>query len=61
VTGLPGHGAAGRAYLDRAALRALGAVPSRLLGKVVTTDWSTAFDGMLVLRDEAAPTFEPRR
>jgi erythromycin esterase-like protein len=58
-------GAAGDApgwtYLDRAALRSLGSVPSRLFGKVTTTDWSTAFDGVLVIRDEAAPTFEPRR
>lgn len=52
---------AGWAYLDRAALRSLGAVSSRLFGKVTTTDWSTAFDGVLVIRDEAAPTFEPWR
>lgn len=52
---------AGWAYLDRAALRSLGSVPSRLLGEVTTTDWSIAFDGVLVIRDEAAPTFEPRR
>ena len=49
------------AYLDREALRSLGSVPSRLFGKVTTSDWSTAFDGVVVLRDEAAPTFEPRR
>ena len=49
------------AYLDRAALRSLGSVPSRLFGKVTTTDWSTAFDGVLVIRDEVAPTVEPRR
>lgn len=49
------------AYLDRAALRSLGSVPSRLFGNVTTTDWSTAFDGVVVIRDEAAPTFEPRR
>ncbi|MDF1505030.1 erythromycin esterase family protein [Roseisolibacter sp. H3M3-2] len=49
------------AYLDRAALRALGPVPSRLFGRVVTTDWSAAFDGVVVLRDESAPTFVPRR
>ena len=49
------------AYLDRPALRSLGAVPSRLFGKVTTADWSAAFDGVLVIRDEAAPTFEPRR
>jgi erythromycin esterase-like protein len=53
--------AAGWAYLDRAALRSLGSVPSRLFGKISTTDWSTAFDGVLVIRDEAAPTFDPRR
>jgi erythromycin esterase-like protein len=53
--------AAGWAYLDRAALRSLGSVPSRLFGKITTIDWSTAFDGVLVIRDEAAPTFEPRR
>lgn len=48
-------------YLDRAALRSLGPVSSRLFGKIVTTDWSNAFDGVLVIRDESAPTFEPRR
>jgi len=53
--------AAGWAYLDWAALRSLGSVPSRLFGKITTTDWSTAFDGVLVIRDETAPTFEPRR
>jgi erythromycin esterase-like protein len=53
--------AAGWAYLDRAALRSLGPVPSRLFGQVTTTDWSTAFDGVLVIRDEAPPTFERRR
>ena len=49
------------AYLDGAALHSLGAVPSRLFGKITTLDWSTAFDGVVVLRDETAPTFEPRR
>jgi erythromycin esterase-like protein len=53
--------AAGWAYLDRAALRSLGPVPSRLLGRVMTIDWSTAFDGVVVIRDEAAPTSERRR
>ncbi|HEV3052951.1 MAG TPA: erythromycin esterase family protein [Longimicrobium sp.] len=52
---------AGWAYLDQAALRSLGPVPSRLFGEVATTDWSAAFDGVLVIRDEAAPAFEPRR
>jgi|GEM_PF-1701863 len=53
--------AAGWAFLDQAALRSLGPVPSRLFGEVTTTDWSAAFDGVLVIRDEAAPTSEPRR
>jgi len=52
---------AGWGYLDRATLRSLGSVPSRLFGKITTSDWSAAFDGVLVIRDEAAPTFEPRR
>jgi erythromycin esterase-like protein len=60
ATGADG-GAAAWAYLDRAALHSLGSVPSRLFGKVTTNDWSTAFDGVLVIRDEAAPTREPRR
>jgi erythromycin esterase-like protein len=54
-------GAAEWAYLDRSALGSLGRVPSRLFGKVTTNDWSTAFDGVLVIRDEVAPTAEPRR
>jgi erythromycin esterase-like protein len=49
------------AYLDRATLRSFGSLPSRLFGNVTTADWSTAFDGVLVIRDEGAPTFEPRR
>ena len=51
----------GWTYLDHATLRSLGAVPSRLYGKPTTADWSAAFDGVLVIRDEVAPTFEPRR
>jgi erythromycin esterase-like protein len=54
-------GAAGWAWLDQAALRSLGPVPSRLFGPVTTADWSAAFDGVVVIRDEAAPTSEPRR
>src|SRR5215218_4323549 len=38
-------------------LRSLGSAPSRLFGNVTTTDWSTVFDGVVVVRDEAAPTF----
>ena len=47
-------------YLDAAALRALGAVPSRLLGRFASADWSRYFDGVLVIREEVAPVFEPR-
>ena len=61
LTGGPAADSAGWAYLDRATLRSFGSVPSRLFGKITTTNWSTAFDGVLVIRDEAAPTFEPRR
>jgi erythromycin esterase-like protein len=61
LAGAAAGDSAGWAYLDRATLRSFGSVPSRLLGKVTTTDWSTAFDGVLVIRDEGAPTFEPRR
>jgi erythromycin esterase-like protein len=61
LAGQTGGDVAKWAYLDMAALRALGPVPSRLFGKVVTNDWSTAFDGVLVIRNEVAPTFEPRR
>ena len=61
LTGGAAGDSAGWAYLDRATLRSFGSVPSRLFGKVTTTDWSTAFDGVLVIRDEAPPTFEPRR
>ncbi|HLL83464.1 MAG TPA: erythromycin esterase family protein, partial [Longimicrobium sp.] len=52
---------AGWAYLDRTALRAIGPVPSRLFGPVTTADWSAAFDGVVVIRDEGPPTFEQRR
>ena len=60
TAGAPGD-TAGWVYLDRTALRSLGSVPSRLFGNVTTADWSTAFDGVVVIRDEAAPTFETRR
>ena len=58
---LGGAGDSAWAYLDAAKLHSLGPVPSRLFGKVTTADWSAAFDGVLVIRDEGAPTFEPRR
>jgi erythromycin esterase-like protein len=39
-------------------LRDLGNVPSRLLGKIVSEDWSAYFDYVLVIREEIAPAFE---
>ena len=61
LTGRAAGDSAGWAYLERATLRSFGSVPSRLFGKATIADWSTAFDGVLVIRDETAPTFEPRR
>ena len=36
----------------------LGNVPSRLLGRLVSEDWSEYFDFVLVIREEIAPVFE---
>ena len=49
------------AYLDTAALRSLGEKPSRLFGRIATADWSKLFDGIVVIREEVAPTFDPWR
>jgi erythromycin esterase-like protein len=50
------------AYLDAAALRTIGRVPSRLLGSsFASADWSTLFDAVVVFREEVAPTFDPWR
>lgn len=46
-------------YLDHDALKALGEVPSRLFGDVTVADWSSHFDGVVVFREETAPSFEP--
>jgi erythromycin esterase-like protein len=46
-------------YLDRPRLQQIGTVPSRLLGTIVSADWSEYFDGVVVIRDETAPTFKP--
>ena len=45
-------------YLDASALRGMGRVPSRLLGSVVEGEWWRHFDGVVVIRDEVAPTFD---
>lgn len=47
--------------LGPAALARLGPLPSRLLGGVTTQAWGEFFDLVVVIRDEAAPTFPPRR
>jgi erythromycin esterase-like protein len=47
------------ALLDSKKLRATGRVPSRLLGKFVSDTWSDYFDAVVVIRQEAAPTFDP--
>lgn len=48
-------------FLDAAALRRIGRVPSRLFGRFTEAVWSLHFDGVVVFREERAPTFEPRR
>jgi erythromycin esterase-like protein len=45
--------------LDSEKLRAMGRVPSRLLGKFVSETWSDYFDAVVVIRQETAPTFDP--
>jgi erythromycin esterase-like protein len=47
------------AFLDASALRSLGPAPSRLLGSFTAADWSTYFDGVVVIREEVAPVFDP--
>jgi erythromycin esterase-like protein len=46
-------------FLDASALRRIGRVPSRLLGSFTEADWSTYFDGVVVIREEVAPSFDP--
>jgi erythromycin esterase-like protein len=48
----------GWAFLRATDLKRLGNVPSRLLGKFISADWSMYFDGVLVTRQELAPTFQ---
>ena len=47
------------AFVDSQKLRALGRVSSRLLGKFTSETWSDYFDAVVVIRQEAAPTFDP--
>ncbi len=49
------------AFLDASALHRIGPAPSRLLGSFTEADWSTYFDGVVVIREEVAPVFEAWR
>jgi erythromycin esterase-like protein len=53
-------GEIGWAYLDAARLARMGAVPARLLGKTTPAEWDDYFDGVVVIREEVAPTPENR-
>jgi erythromycin esterase-like protein len=46
-------------FLDNKQLQQLGKLPSRLFGRVTEANWSEHFDGVVVIRDEVAPTFDP--
>jgi erythromycin esterase-like protein len=46
-------------FLNAAALRRIGHAPSRLLGSFTEADWSGYFDGVVVIREEVAPVFDP--
>lgn len=48
------------AFLDKPALAKLGIVDSRLLGKFSRADWSTRFDGVIVVAEELPASFEAR-
>lgn len=45
-------------YLENSVLEEMGIIPSRLFGKITTANWSSYFDGVLVIREEIPPTFE---
>jgi erythromycin esterase-like protein len=46
-------------FLNSQKLRKIGKVSARLFDKSIDADWSTYFDGVMVVRDEVAPTFDP--
>ncbi|MBK8006415.1 MAG: erythromycin esterase family protein [Gemmatimonadetes bacterium] len=52
-------GGAGAVVLDSVALAALGALPSRLLGRTGAGDWASLFDLVVVIGREVAPAFDP--
>ncbi len=47
------------ALLNSGSLKAMGRVSSRLLGRFTSETWSDYFDAVVVVRQEAAPTFDP--
>lgn len=53
------EGSAESVFLDVSAIRRIGHAPSRLLGRFTQADWSACFDGVVVIRDEVAPMFDP--
>jgi erythromycin esterase-like protein len=52
------EGSAPWVFLNASALRRIGHAPSRLLGSFTEADWSAYFDGVVVIREEAAPVFD---
>jgi len=46
-------------FLNASSLRGIGLASSRLLGRFTEADWSEYFDGVVVIREEVAPTFDP--
>jgi erythromycin esterase-like protein len=53
------RGSAPWVFLNASALRRIGHAPSRLFGSFTEADWSACFDGVVVIREEAAPVFDP--
>ena len=54
------EGSASSVFVNASALRKIGQAPSRLLGRFTEADWSACFDGVVVIREEAAPVFDHR-
>ncbi len=46
------------AYLNASALKKFGEIDSRLFGKLTRADWSTHFDGVIVVRTETPAQFQ---
>ena len=53
------EGSAPWVFLNAAALRRIGHASGRLLGGFTEADWSAYFDGVVVIREEVAPVFDP--